>query len=71
MIDPALIREAEALARGADLPPPPPKPKKPKAPKEPKPKRAYTTQGRSIGDALLAALAKKGLLPNQTKRTLK
>lgn len=68
MTDPALIREAEALARGADLPPPPPKPKKPKAPK---PKKTYKTQGRSIGDALLAALAKKGLLPNQTKRTLK
>lgn len=65
MIDPALIREAEALARGADLPPPPPKPKKPKAPK---PKKTYKTQGRSIGDALLTALAKKGLLPNQTKR---
>lgn len=68
MIDPALIQEAEALARGADLPPPPPKPKKPKAPK---PKKTYKTQGRSIGDALLTALAKKGLLPNQTKRTLK
>lgn len=68
MIDPALIREAEALARGADLPPPPPKPKKPKTPK---PKKAYKTQGRSIGDALLKALAKKGLLPHQAERNLK
>lgn len=63
MIDPALIREAEALARGADLPPPPPK--------TPKPKKAYKTQGRSIGDALLKALAKKGLLPHQAERNPK
>lgn len=68
MIDPALIREAEALARGADLPPPPPKPK---APKELKPKKSHKTQGKSIGDAILKALAKKGILPHQTERNQK
>ena len=57
MIDPALLREAEAIAHGADLPKihPTPKPKKPK--------------DTSIGKALLKALEKKGLLPKESRKT--